>query len=116
MGVVFRLLLADGDLFLQVKQDFLALLREQEEVVITGDTEWRKVKGSFSHDPRYKAVDSSSKREELFAEYVQLLKGTAPQVEAEVQVSISFSVVSIPPFPPSISPPCLPCLSLPPPP
>lgn len=57
------------------------MLKEQEEVVITEDSQWKKVKGSFSHDPRYKAVDSSNKREELFVEYVQSLKDTTtPQV------------------------------------
>lgn len=47
------------------------MLKEHDEDAITEDSQWKKVKGSFSHDLRYKAVDSSSKREEFFMEYVQ---------------------------------------------
>lgn len=51
----------------------------ESSLVFTEHTQWRKVKGSFDHDPRYKAVESSSKREEFFQEHVQGLKED-PQV------------------------------------
>ena len=38
-------------------------------------TQWKKVKSSFSQDPRYKAVESSGLREEYFNEYVKTLAG-----------------------------------------
>ncbi len=65
---------------LQVKQDFLAMLKEDDQADITEHSLWKKVKGSFNHDPRYKAVDSSSKREELFVEYVGSLKEKVQEV------------------------------------
>lgn len=58
---------------LQAKQDFLAML-EQSHRPITEHAQWKKVKGWFDHDPQYKAVDSSSKREEYFKEYVATQK------------------------------------------
>ena len=51
--------------------DFLNMLEESE--AITERTQWKKMKGLFSSDPRYKAVDSSSKREELFGEHIKSL-------------------------------------------
>ena len=47
----------------------------------TENSQWRKVKGSFDHDPRYKAVESE-KREELFKEHVKGLNDH-PQVSEE---------------------------------
>lgn len=52
--------------------------------VFTEHTLWKKVKGSFDHDPRYKAVESSSKREELFKEHMKGVGST--QVCDEVLV------------------------------
>ena len=49
------------------------MLRESQQD-ITEQSQWRKVKGSFDHDPRYRAVETSSKREELFQEFLQSLK------------------------------------------
>ena len=48
------------------------MLAEDKETVREA-SEWRKVKGKFHHDDRYRAVDSSSQREELFKEYVKSL-------------------------------------------
>ena len=56
----------------QLKADFFAMLAEDKETVREA-SEWRKVKGKFHHDDRYRAVDSSSQREELFKEYVKSL-------------------------------------------
>ena len=55
----------------QVKSDFLAMLSESE--TIHERSQWRKVKSSFDHDPRYKAVEDSGTREEWFSEHVQSL-------------------------------------------
>lgn len=54
----------------QVKLDFFAMLRESEQS-FAEDTPWKKVKGQFDRDPRYKAVESSSRREEFFREHVK---------------------------------------------
>lgn len=51
--------------------DFLAMLKESD--IINKQSHWKKVKSKFDHDPRYKAVDSSSRREELFKEYLKEL-------------------------------------------
>lgn len=56
---------------LQVKADFLAMLGESD--AITERSQWKKMKGLFEQDPRYKAMDSSSKREALFKDYIQSL-------------------------------------------
>ena len=55
----------------------------ESHLALSEDTQWKKVKGSLEQDPRYKAVDSSSKREELFKEYVGGLK-ESPQVRKGV--------------------------------
>lgn len=51
----------------------MTMLGESQQAV-TEHTQWKKVRGSFDRDPRYKAVDSSSNREELFKEYIRSLK------------------------------------------
>ena len=43
-----------------------------ESETITERSQWKKIKGLFSSDPRYKAVDSS-KREEYFNEHMKAL-------------------------------------------
>ena len=52
--------------------DFLSMLEESE--AITDRSQWKKMKGLFSSDPRYKAVDNSDRREELFEEHVKSLE------------------------------------------
>ncbi len=56
---------------LQVKSDFLAML--SESVTVHELSQWRKVKTSFDHDPRYKAVETSAQREEWFNEHTKML-------------------------------------------
>ena len=46
----------------------MSMLGESE--AITERSQWKKIKGLFSSDPRYKAVDSA-KREEFFNEHVK---------------------------------------------
>uniref|UniRef100_A0A667Z7Q9 Transcription elongation regulator 1 n=1 Tax=Myripristis murdjan TaxID=586833 RepID=A0A667Z7Q9_9TELE len=52
----------------KVKQDFFDLLNEQH---IEGGQRWSKVKERLETDPRYKAVESSALREELFKQYME---------------------------------------------
>lgn len=52
----------------QVKQDFFDLLSEQH---IEGGQRWSKVKERLETDPRYKAVESSALREELYKQYME---------------------------------------------
>uniref|UniRef100_A0A3B4B5Y7 Transcription elongation regulator 1 n=1 Tax=Periophthalmus magnuspinnatus TaxID=409849 RepID=A0A3B4B5Y7_9GOBI len=52
----------------RVKQDFFDLLSEHH---IEGNQRWSKVKDKMETDPRYKAVESSALREELFKQYVE---------------------------------------------
>lgn len=54
--------------FVQVKQDFYDLISEQH---MEGGQRWSKVKERLETDPRYKAVDSSALREELFKQYME---------------------------------------------
>lgn len=63
----------NSSFLLQVKQEFMAMLGESQQD-ISEQSQWKKIKGSFDHDPRYKAVETSAKREEFFLEYQKSLK------------------------------------------
>lgn len=52
----------------QVRQDFFDLLSDQH---VEGGQRWSKVKEKLETDPRYKAVDSSALREELYKQYME---------------------------------------------
>uniref|UniRef100_A0A8C7XJB3 Transcription elongation regulator 1 n=1 Tax=Oryzias sinensis TaxID=183150 RepID=A0A8C7XJB3_9TELE len=52
----------------KVRQDFFDLLSDQH---IDGNHRWSKVKERLETDPRYKAVDSSALREELFKQFME---------------------------------------------
>ncbi|KAG7523287.1 transcription elongation regulator 1 isoform X2 [Solea senegalensis] len=52
----------------KVRQDFFDLLNEQH---IEGGQRWSKIKERLETDPRYKSVDSSALREELFKQYME---------------------------------------------
>uniref|UniRef100_A0A673J3D6 Transcription elongation regulator 1-like n=1 Tax=Sinocyclocheilus rhinocerous TaxID=307959 RepID=A0A673J3D6_9TELE len=54
----------------KVKQDFFELLSDYH---VDGQQRWSKVKEKMETDPRYKAVETSAVREELFKEYVERL-------------------------------------------
>ena len=62
-----------NDLFFipKEKNDFLSMLKEEEK--LNEKSQWKKVKGWFQKDPRYRAIDSSSQREELFNKYIKSL-------------------------------------------
>lgn len=55
----------------QVKSDFMTMLSESD--LVTEQTQWKKVKGLFERDVRYKVVEGSVQREEWFNEHVKLL-------------------------------------------
>ena len=54
------------------KEDFMALLKETE--AIDRHSHWSEVKKTVDSDPRYKAVESSSQREDWFLDHVHDLK------------------------------------------
>ena len=55
----------------QMKKEFLAMLEDnKEEMEFSASTRWSKVKESLKSDPRYKGVESSSKREDLFRDFI----------------------------------------------
>lgn len=54
-----------------MKQDFVALLREKG---IDRHARWPDVKKRLEGDARYRAVDSSSVREDYFRDYTRALK------------------------------------------
>lgn len=56
--------------FFKVKQDFFELLSDYH---VDGQQRWSKVKEKMETDPRYKAVETSAVREELFKNYVERL-------------------------------------------
>uniref|UniRef100_A0A3Q2UNJ9 Transcription elongation regulator 1 n=1 Tax=Fundulus heteroclitus TaxID=8078 RepID=A0A3Q2UNJ9_FUNHE len=62
----FRRMMEDSKL--QVRQDFFDLLSDQH---VEGNQRWSKVKERLETDPRYKAVDSSALREELFKQFME---------------------------------------------
>nr|CAD7568498.1 unnamed protein product [Timema californicum] len=58
--------------YFQVKRDFMALLREHPD--IDRHARYGDIKKRLDSDPRYKAVESSTAREDWFREHVKLLK------------------------------------------
>lgn len=52
----------------QIKMDFFELLANHH---LDSQSRWSKVKDKVETDPRYKAVDSSSQREDLFKQYIE---------------------------------------------
>ena len=54
-----------------MKADFIALLKETDG--LNRDSRWSETKKKIDSDPRYKAVDSSSRREDWFYDYIKRL-------------------------------------------
>ncbi|XP_071488136.1 transcription elongation regulator 1-like [Diadema antillarum] len=55
----------------KMRKDFLAMLEEKsEELELSASSRWSKVKELLKSDPRYKGVESSSKREDLFRDFI----------------------------------------------
>uniref|UniRef100_A0A1I7WK86 FF domain-containing protein n=1 Tax=Heterorhabditis bacteriophora TaxID=37862 RepID=A0A1I7WK86_HETBA len=55
----------------QAKKEFITLLEEQTS--LTRKSKWSSIKKTIEDDERYKALDSSSTREQLFREFVEKL-------------------------------------------
>uniref|UniRef100_A0A8C2PRW5 Transcription elongation regulator 1 n=1 Tax=Cyprinus carpio TaxID=7962 RepID=A0A8C2PRW5_CYPCA len=67
----------------KVKQDFFELLSDYH---VDGQQRWSKVKEKMETDPRYKAVETSAAREELFKNYVErLAKNPDSEKEKELE-------------------------------
>ncbi|XP_051945142.1 transcription elongation regulator 1-like isoform X2 [Xyrauchen texanus] len=67
----------------KVKQDFFELLSDYH---VDGQQRWSKVKEKMETDPRYKAVETSAAREELFKSYVErLAKNPDSEKEKELE-------------------------------
>ncbi|XP_016353903.1 transcription elongation regulator 1-like isoform X2 [Sinocyclocheilus anshuiensis] len=67
----------------KVKQDFFELLSDYH---VDGQQRWSKVKEKMETDPRYKAVEASAAREELFKNYVErLAKNPNSEKEKELE-------------------------------
>lgn len=58
----------------KMRSDFITLLKEQKG--ISRHSHWSDLKRKIDSDPRYKSVDSSSRREEWFREYVKKIDET----------------------------------------
>lgn len=63
------------------------MLKEQEDT-LTDKSQWKKVKHMFHKDSRYKSIDSSSKREEMFNEYIKSLNRVI-KLHVHVRVHLS---------------------------
>ncbi|XP_053702811.1 transcription elongation regulator 1 isoform X1 [Synchiropus splendidus] len=67
----------------KMKQDFFELLSDQH---IEAGQRWSKVKERLETDPRYKAVESSALREELYKQYMEkLAKSVDLEKERELE-------------------------------
>jgi len=55
-----------------VKADFLELLKETSD--LDRHSRWSDVKKKLDSDPRYKAVDSSTRREDWFKDYIRTIE------------------------------------------
>ncbi|OWF46304.1 transcription elongation regulator 1-like [Mizuhopecten yessoensis] len=65
----------------RLKSDFLALLKETSD--IERHSRWSEIKRKIDSDPRYKAVDSSSRREDWFKDYARKLEDPVSEDEDE---------------------------------
>lgn len=67
----------------KVKLDFFDLLASHH---LDAQSRWSKVKDKIESDPRYKAVESSSAREELFKQYIEkVVKNLDTEKEKELE-------------------------------
>ncbi|XP_053319619.1 transcription elongation regulator 1 [Spea bombifrons] len=76
----------------RVKTDFFDLLSGHH---LDGQSRWSKIKDKIESDPRYKAIEGSSTREELFKQYIEKLAknlDTDKEKELERQARIEASL------------------------
>ena len=71
----------------QLKKDFFALLKELK---VSRNSSWSEIKRSGDHDQRYKAVESSSRREDWFREYQSKHLDETTSSSTEVQRNFFF--------------------------
>lgn len=64
--------------------DFLSLLKEQKN--LSRSCHWTDVKKKIDSDARYKAVDSSTRREDWFRDYIRKLDDTVREREREMRL------------------------------
>lgn len=57
----------------KAKSEFQNLLSEHTEILIKVNSTWNDFKETIRNDPRYRALDSSSTREELFRKFIRSL-------------------------------------------
>jgi len=67
----------------KMKGDFMQLLKETTE--IDRSSRWSEIKKKIDSDSRYKAVDSSSRREDWFKDYIRTLEKEADEIEKKVR-------------------------------
>jgi len=68
---------------LKIKVDYLTMLKEMTN--LSRHSSWTKTKEKLASDSRYKAVESSSKREDWFRDYIKYL---------DDQVTVDLNVVT----------------------
>ncbi|VDL92502.1 unnamed protein product [Schistocephalus solidus] len=66
----------------KIKSDFISLLKEQK---LSRHSHWSDLKKKIGSDPRYRAVDSSSRREDWFKEYVRKLEENTAREDSEAR-------------------------------
>ncbi|TPX39224.1 hypothetical protein SeMB42_g01273 [Synchytrium endobioticum] len=59
------------------REAFIELL--QSTASIHANSSWRKIQRDIDNDPRYKAISSSTEREDVFRDYLNQLRGRDPQ-------------------------------------
>lgn len=69
--------------FISVKADFLELLKETSD--LDRHSRWSDVKKKLDSDPRYKAVDSSTRREDWFKDYIRTIEKEADENERKAR-------------------------------
>ena len=69
-GVFLTQSLTHG-VFLQLKADYIAMLKDFPG--LDRHSRWSETKKKLESDPRYKAIESSSRREDWFRDYVKKL-------------------------------------------
>ena len=73
---------------LQLKEDFQQLLNDTPD--INRNSRWGDVKRKIDADPRYRAVDSSPKREEWFKDYVKDLGVNIYYIDSQLNPIVPF--------------------------
>ena len=73
---------------LQLKADFILLLKETSE--IDRHSRWSDIKRKIDSDSRYKAVDSSSRREDWFKDYVRNLEDVSSSRDSHSYCIVTF--------------------------